>query len=115
MPTVVRSTKPFHSRHALNTIRIYADGPGTGYFDISSLFRLGQVNMGIQCQSSGASVTASFTMEDADIVEKNPASASIPWQAQTALAAGNIAVYPIMATWIRVVFAGAGTFHVGAA
>ena len=114
MPVVVRRSSPWDQKHAMAIIRVYSDSAGTGYVNVTSLFRVGSVNLGIQCQSRGASVTPSFTMEDSGVVEKDPTAAGIPWFAGSAVAASAIATFPYAATYMRVVFAGAGEFTIGA-
>lgn len=99
---------PWHRRTALNLTHVMADGAGVAFLSAEQFFRIGQVNMGIQIQAIGASVTPSFTLGDPDRAVDPDQTSPVTWTAQAALAAGEMKVYPMATTGIKLVFSGAG-------
>lgn len=112
MSSNTNSTK-FRKRHAMGVIEAHATGAETVLVDLTPLYRIGQVNFGVQIQTHGAAVTPSFTMADADDAMKPALDAKVPWKAYTQIAASDIIMFPIGATVAKLVFAGAGTAYIG--
>lgn len=112
MTITVKSNK-FQNRHSLGIIRVLADAAGTGYVDVTPLFRLGQVNFGIQIQAQTSAITPSFTMADAETAVLPAFDTKVPWKTYAQLAASDIVIYPIGATVVKLVFAGAGEAFIG--
>lgn len=110
---------PFKDRNPMGTFVVTATAADTGYVDLAPLFRLGTINIGILIQPFGAAVTPSFTLLNATDCKKiidsgqNPATL-IPWDAQSSVADKKIQSFFLGATYMRLVFAAAGSCTIGA-
>lgn len=111
--TVTIGSAKFPDRHALGTITVHATGAETAYVDVTPLFRIGQINFGIQIQTHGAAVTPSFTMAAAETARVPANDAKVPWKSQSQIAANDMVVFGLAATVVKLVFAGAGVAYIG--
>ena len=98
-------------RTAFNLTRLTADSAGTEIVPADQFYRIGQVNMGIQIQAIGAGVTVAFTsypVEEALSVD-NTAQQALIWKpAEPAIAAGDMKLFPVACTAIKLTFSGPG-------
>ncbi len=104
---------PWLNRTALNITRVSADAAGTVYLSAEQFFRLGMVNMGIQIQAVGATVTPSFTLAPVEYaLQEDQVLNEVPWTTESPVAPGAMVLYPKATTAIKLVFSGAGSAYV---
>lgn len=100
-------------RHGLCPITVSADTAETGYVNVTSLFRIGQVSQGIQIQAHGSGVIPSFTMAGAETAAIAANDTRVPWKVFASIASGDIVSFPFGATVVRLQFAGPGVAYIG--
>lgn len=101
---------PWHERNALNLVHLISDGIGDKVIKATQFFRIGQVNMGIQIQAVGCSITPSITLCNTEnALSENPADqARVKWKTFPAIADGDMFMIPLAATAVKLHFSAAG-------
>lgn len=102
---------PWHDRNALNLVHLISDGTGDTALKATPLFRIGQVNMGIQIQAVGCTITPSLTLgnpDDAIDLTAPEAQARIRWKTLAPVNDGDMILFPYAATAVKLHFSGAG-------
>jgi hypothetical protein len=97
-------------RTALNLTRVVADGAGDAFISCAQFWRLGTANMGLQIQAVGCTITPSFTLfPESEALSEDPlVQGHVPWYPQPAVNAGNMHLYPLAATALKLNFSGEG-------
>lgn len=112
---ITTAKAPFQDVHPMGSVIVSCSGPGpeTGLINVTNLFRVGQINSGIQIQAHGVSITPSITMAPAEDAMNPARDGQVPWKSFDAITAGDIIQIPYGATVLKLLFAGAGQAHVG--
>jgi hypothetical protein len=97
-------------RTALNLTRVVADGAGDAFISGEQFWRLGTANMGIQIQAVGCTITPSFTLfPQKEALSEDPLiQGNVPWAVQPAVSSGNMHLYPLATTALKLSFSGEG-------
>ena len=101
---------PWNERTAINMTRVIASEAGDCVIEATQFYRLGMLNMGVQIQATLATVTPSFTLSPPEVaLSTDPdVAATAVWKALDPVVPGNMTLYPLATTAIKLTFSGEG-------